>query len=213
MPRNATAVLPDGRSKRANQRIIKWGILAVILAAIVVGTYLEAPKLIDNYNATHLYHNPIFSQIKQLGGSEICNSGNSGYAGGSASNNNPQPWYQAYYWLPSSANLTAEVKKIADRDGYPLNDDEIIASALQSQGGGVINAPFPGGTAYSPSSSYLIGHTGLITLSIILNRQTDVAVNCSNFGDIEGTGKKVIAIVTVLGSWKPTSQQAAPPGF
>jgi hypothetical protein len=225
MNKDVKDLLATVKLRRLNWRIIKRASLVVVAIVIILGLYFELPKQIENYDATHLYHNKIFGQIKQLGGSEICNSGSSGYSSGGQSAwyyvepwYHLEPWYQAYYWLPSRANLTAQVKAIAARDGYPLTYDAETVGSLQAfsaaaladtQDPEVIPPPFPQGTVYSQVSSYLTGHKGEDTLSIILNRQTSVIVNCSSRNGIYSspvTGSKVIAIVTVIGSWKPTRQ-------
>ena len=204
MNKNVIALLSTRKLRQINWKIVKRVSLVVVAIVIILGLYFELPTQIENYDATHLYHNRIFAQIKQLGGSEICNSGNIGnedvgYFHGQTYND----WYEAFYWLPNRADLTTQVEALAASDGYHLAYDAATVNILNTPINPKDPATFPS-TTYSRSSSYLFGHKDASTLSIILSRQADVALECGPkwFGATQGTGNRVIADVTVYDNWK-----------
>jgi hypothetical protein len=124
---------------------------------------------------------PFLVKVEQLGGKKICDNGDSGYG-----IDNNQPWYEVYYQIPDSPGLTDEIKGIANQEGYHLVKDSTAISQLQSQS----DTALPGDDQFSSQADYLTGHNGNKILTVAINRQTSVALNCKSgqYGRKQATG-------------------------
>jgi hypothetical protein len=132
---------------------------------------------------------PIANQITALGGTKLCDNGDSGYG-----IDNTTPWYQVYYTVPDAADLTNKIKAIADQQGYRLEIDTAHIRQLKGlpDEHGTYSGSY-GGEQFNPKSDYLIGESGDKSLSITINRQTTVALYCeTDYGKKQSTGNNTI---------------------
>lgn len=137
---------------------------------------------------------PIARQIVDMGGTKLCNNGDSGYG-----IDNTTPWYQVYYTVPNTSDLTSEVKNIASQQEYQLSTDTNFINQLKGlpeQRGeleGVYVTPY-GDEQFNPKSDYLIGQSGNKSLKVTINRQTSVALYCGveDYGKKQPTGSNAI---------------------
>jgi hypothetical protein len=146
------------------------------IAGIVIGSVLTlfailVPVFILNFfsginggghkNQAQVDLQPMLTQIQKLGGKEICSNGENGY---SVDTNQPQ--YETYYTIPTTAHLTSNIESLALSQGYILNEDSSMKNYITSIGD------------YSPTSDYLVGQKSGASLSVIINRNTSVALTC-----------------------------------
>lgn len=133
---------------------------------------------------------PIAKQISSIGGTKLCDNGDSGYG-----LDNTVPWYQVYYSMPDVQGLTAKVKDIAASQGYKLGMDNDFINQLKGLPGkdGITEIPY-GDEQFNTKSDYLIGKNGSKTLKITVNRATSVALYCgvSDYGKKQPTGENAI---------------------
>lgn len=117
----------------------------------------------------------LVAQVEQLGGHKICDNGDSGFG-----IDNTQPWYQIYYQIPDSSNLTKAIKDAAMQDGYQLQENTTFINQLKGlpDVNGNIGEPY-GGEQFNPHSDYLTGQSGSKSLTITINRRASVKLDCA----------------------------------
>lgn len=156
--------------------IVIGGVFTLISAAFLIISLLAIAALggFHTGNDAESASKPIVSQIDKIGGKKICSNGDGGHG-----IDNTTPWYDVYYTVPDSAQLTGEVKHIASGAGYTLSVDHATINQLHGlpDSKGVVTEPY-GGEKYNPKSDYLMGKNGNKQLSVTINRQTAVALYC-----------------------------------
>jgi hypothetical protein len=161
----------------------KLAIIGTILGALLSLPFLFIAWLfialggfqqITHGNQAQNDFNPIAAQILKIGGVKLCDNGDSGYG-----IDNTMPWYQVYYTVPSTSDLTSRVKSIASQQGYQLGVDTNFVNQLKGlpdQSGAFVE-PY-GGEQFNAKSDYLVGQSGNKSLKVTINRQTSVALYC-----------------------------------
>jgi len=133
---------------------------------------------------------PIANQMIRLGGQKICDNGDSGYG-----IDNSAPWYQIYYTVPDTPDLTRKVESFIGQQGYQVSTDTNFINQLKGlpDQDGTYTEPY-GGEQFNSRSNYLTGQSGNKSLKITINRQTSVPLYCgvSNYGKQRQTGDKAI---------------------
>lgn len=142
---------------------------------------------------------PIGAAIQQAGGHKICDNGDTGYG-----IDNNVPWYEAYYSIPDSDNLTSTVKNIAAEQGYKLSTDNQGVKQLQDSS----DTALSGDERFNPGSDYLTAKKNHRTLSATVNRHTSLSLHCSSgqYGRQQSTGND--AIIDFDLRLPPTNQPA-----
>lgn len=180
--------------KLATAGIVIGGIFTFISGAFIVLALLAIAALggFHTGNDAENASKPIIAQIDNIGGKKICSNGDGGHG-----IDNTTPWYDAYYTVPDTPQLTVKVKDIASRAGYNLAVDQATINQLHGlpDSNGVITEPY-GGEKYNPKSDYLMGNNGDKKLSITINRQTDVALYCGSgqYGRKQAAGNGIAII-------------------
>jgi hypothetical protein len=181
-PSQASLPVVKGRSLRT---------LGIVIASVVGAAGLIAVGFIFYaiYSVSGAGHSnqaqadiqPVLAQMQRLGGKAICDNGDNGYGV-----DNTEPWYEAYYSMPSSKSLTSKIKNAASSQGYTLTVDSDTIDQLKT-GDNVSER-------YNPASDYLAGSKGKTLLSVVINRNTSVALNCNTgtYGRSQNTASGAI---------------------
>lgn len=129
---------------------------------------------------------PFIAKMQVAGGKEICDNGDGGFGF-----DNTQPWYEAYYELPNSPQLTNEIKSDASQFGFPLSENTQLINQLKGipDNNGDVTDPY-GGATFNSKSDYLISHENGDTLTVTINRSTSVPLYCGvgSYGSKKSTG-------------------------
>lgn len=173
----------------------KW----LAIAGVAIGALFSLPLLFFVWlfivlgawhgNQAQKDFKPIAKQIVSLGGAKLCDNGDGGYG-----LDNTIPWYQVYYIVPDTTDLTNKVKSIANQQGYQLNSDTSFINQLKGlpDEDGSYSGLY-GDEQFNPKSDYLIGQNSNKSLSVTVNRQTSVALYCgTDYGKKQSTGSNAI---------------------
>ena len=194
------------KSKNTNPSVKKksqtvWARVAICLLAIVsivsvaifafpfltVALWLVTPSK-DNQAEKDIQ--PFIAQIEKAGGKEICKNGDNGYG-----ISNTHPWYEGYYEMPSTPELTNNIKMYASQTGYALSEDTEGINKLKE-------GTAYGGATFNPKSDYLSSDMSGNRLEITINRETAVKLFCgvSDYGRQMATsnGKVIVNISFTL---------------
>lgn len=177
------------RGKRFAIFGIIWGIIFTPLFLLywLLFFTLGGWSSVIHGNAAQRASKPLVSQIEKAGGKKLCDNGNDGYG-----IDNTTPWYQAYYRIPDSPGLANEIKGFAGKDGYALRTDTAQIKQLKQNA----NDNFGDQTQeqFNPRADYLTGKSGGDTLSMTVNRDTNVKLYCNRgkWGREVSTGSDAI---------------------
>jgi hypothetical protein len=119
---------------------------------------------------------PIVSQIEQLGGEKICDQGDSGY-----SLDNTIPNYDVYYKVPDT-QLLQNIEVVSERQGFILTPDTVRIQDLQNE--------HVHGEVFNAASSYLAAANNGKKLSITIERNGSLPLDCTNGIPIQQYGKQ-----------------------
>lgn len=70
---------------------------------------------------------PIEAELQKLGGKKICDNGDSGY-----SVSNSIPWYEVYYTVPDSKEISMLLEEASKQTDYPLKESQEYARYLEN---------------------------------------------------------------------------------
>lgn len=130
---------------------------------------------------------PMGEKIEQLGGDKICENGSIGRRGLDST----EPWYRTYYSIPATEHLKNDVYAAAAAAGFNLKVDDGRITALKDFPATSQTTPTNTDSYYNPNSDYLFGTKGSRKLEVIINRQTNVTLECvaqGSFGSNRETG-------------------------
>jgi hypothetical protein len=179
--------------KMKGQKLVIAGIvigsLLTLALVVVVGFVVYALYEVTGSGHTNQAQSdlqPILASVQNLGGRAICDDGDNGYT-----LDNSQPWYEVYYSVPSTKNLTSEVENISAAKGYRLKVDGDTISQLKTGK--------EQGQQYNASSDYLVSQKDGSSLTIVINRNTSVALNCTSgtYGRLQRTNSNAIIDFTM----------------
>lgn len=163
---------------------IVWGAIFTLPFIFFAWLFISFGGLKKNEAQTNL--KPIMSKIEQLGGQKICKNGDSGYG-----IDNTKPWYQVYYQIPNSPDLTENIIDMARQQGYELKENTAYVNQLKGldQSGRIYSVN--GRDEYSPQSNYLIAQKGDESLEVVINRNSSVGLRCDSgtYGREQTPGK------------------------
>lgn len=163
---------------------IIWGVIFTLLLLLAAWLLIMPDGL--KGNTAKKDAQPFIAQIQKAGGKELCENGDSGYG-----IDNTQPWYEAYYEIPNTSQLTNMIKADAAQSSYPLAEDTTLINQLKGipDKNGDISEPY-GGATFNPKSDYLISNENGKILTVTIDRETSVPLYCgiSGYGNKKSTG-------------------------
>lgn len=177
----------------------------IAIAGTVIGGLLSLPFLLFTWlfivlggwhgNQAEKDVKPMITEVQELGATKLCDNGDSGY-----SIDNTTPWYQVYYSVPDSSELTEKINSLAANEGYQLHTNSDLVAQLKGlpDQNGVYSQAY-GGEQFSPQSDYLIAHASGKTLKVNVYRQAEVALYCSakDYGKKESASTNAILDISV----------------
>ena len=172
-------------------------------SGVLIGSILSVPfilwvgfyALLGGFyrNGPQSAFKPIGTKLVQLGGHMICDNGDNGHG-----LDNTTPWYRAYYSMPATDNLKSEVYAAAAAANFKLTVNTNEITALKDLTAARQTTPPNTDDYYNPNSDYLMGANGPRILTVTINRQTSVRLDCAQgaYGRYQETGADT-AIVTM----------------
>jgi len=182
------------------------------IAGIVIGAVFTITALsillvssirAGNSNQAQTELKPIANKIQQLGGQIICEDGDNGHS----LSDNTTPWDTIYYSIKDTNSLTNEIKNYSSSQGYQLTPDTSLINQLK--GISYVNGTtkLNDSEGFSSTSNYLVGNNNDKSLTISINRNTFVKLNCG----VKNYGQKMYASnnndIIVLSLMLPSTKQ------
>lgn len=156
-------------SKNIKKNVVAGAVtLVVVLVAFPLALIVILFLMLGGFggNTAQKEFNKFNADLKTLNAKKICDNGDSGRG-----IDNTTPWYDAYYFVANSPNLTSNLKNIAQSNGYDTYQ----------------------AVSDSDSTEHLIGKRSGNELNIKINRNTSVTLRCSkDYGKKRNTGSKAI---------------------